>query len=64
MRILFALVLGLELLLVLCERNIKEEDICNPFLTSPKTSPLIPNLKVIITITIPSIHPLLQLNYY
>ena len=56
MRILFALVLGLELLLVLCERNIKEEDICNPFLTSPKTSPLIANLKVIITIPIPILH--------
>ena len=34
--------------ILLSERNVKEEDICNPFLKSPKTSPLVANLKVII----------------
>ena len=48
-----------ELLLVVSERNVKEEDICNPFLTSPKTSPLIANLKVTITSTTTIIQSLL-----
>jgi len=44
--ILVLLVLLQYILLVISERNVKEEDICNPFLTSPKTSPLVANLKV------------------